>query len=177
MRHLIVLIIESIVSISCYSQNRIIFKEKQSDVFVIDNRDDFNLSENDYNKLTIKEGQHLVFFQEWRGYGGGNFNKEYTFYKGNDTMVVKCFCGQAYNAYIKNFTFKRGTFELKNNSKGIKIIKGSDIASNSTLQKVVIKNVKLRSTKSEFVDLEFKDILFEIIDLSDTTNFNLEVLK
>ena len=175
MKHIFALSLLIVLINGCYSQKNLP-KEKQSDVFVLDNRDDFSLVEHYPNKLAIKDEKHLVFFQEWLGYGGGDIDKEYVFYKNKDTMVVRCNCGQAYNAYFKNFKFQKGKFNLKDDSKN-KIIKGRDISTSKNLQNIIIKNVNPWDGKGNFLNYKYQDIKFREIDLLDTINVHLKKVE
>ncbi|MET3047018.1 hypothetical protein [Flavobacterium covae] len=121
-----------------------------------------------YNKQRI-----LVISQNWSGYGSHYLEKKYSFIREKDTMNIKCKCGQERNYYFKNFTFKKGYYELSFTYSKDKIF-GSEIKTTKEIQNTLFKNSYVSDENPTQKDKYFKDLKFIEIDLKDTTNVKLK---
>lgn len=147
----------------------------------------FEVSKNDikllYRELYSKNN-FIIGSQEWiELIGRSYFNRRYFLIQNEDTMNIKCYCGQEWNLYFKNLDFKKGNYELTftypNLVYSVNFISGSEINTPKEIQNILFKNAYpwWEYGNRDFRDMYFKDLKFIKIDLSDTANVKLEKVE
>jgi hypothetical protein len=174
MKNFVLYIVIGLITTSCKSQQRIIDLESK-DIIIFNFKDDtVGFSNNKYNESIIINC-NVVITQNWSGYGSHYFKKEYNIVKQQDTMNIKCFCGQERNYYFKNIEFKKGIYELEFKISDYNI-NGTQIIAQKEQQNILFKNAYPwgESGDRDFRDTYFKDLRFIEIDLADTVNVKLK---
>ncbi|MDN3674489.1 hypothetical protein QWY99_15720 [Flavobacterium branchiarum] len=178
---------------SCKAQKRII-ETKSKDVILFNiEKSFFSILNNKYNQKVYGGNDFLIFTQNWSALGYNYFNKEYSFTQAQDTMNIKCNCGQERNYFFKNLEFKKGNYELRidfpqryNDSEKkyepqIKYILGKQIRVPKEVQQILFQNFYIRwndvDNPIKSKDLYFKDLYFIEIDLKDSTSVKLKKIE
>ncbi|MDN3674487.1 hypothetical protein QWY99_15710 [Flavobacterium branchiarum] len=183
----------TLILFSCKAQKRIIeTKSKDVILFNIENSF-FSILNNKYNQNVYSGNDFLIFTQNWTALGYNYFNKEYLLIRAEDTMNIKCNCGQERNFFFKNLEFQKGNFELiidysdryNNSTKKYenreKYILGKQIRVLKEVQQILFQNTYSRwydiDNPIKSKDLYFKDLKFVEIDLKDSTSVKLKKIE
>jgi hypothetical protein len=132
---------------------------------------------NDANFLIISKIKAIY------NYDPHYYKKQLSFIKEKDTMNIYCLCGQGSNYYLKDLQFKKGDYFLSFNYERIKEVKGSQLNSSTKLQNILFEDYKKISSASNprqdviRDDVYFRNLIFKIIDFSNTTSVKLESIK
>jgi len=116
-------------------------------------------------------------------YDSHYIKKQLSFIKEKDTMNIHCLCGQGSNYYLKDLQFKKGDYFLSFDYERVKEVKGSQLNASTKLQNILFegyKNISSTSTPRQDVireDVYFRNLIFKIIDFSNTTSVKLEPMK
>lgn len=110
----------------------------------------------------------------------------YRFFKGGDTMIIKCECGQSRNYLFSNLAFRKGAYELRPirtfqelEPALQKARKAKAFLKDKTLLATQFEDTYLPNAPSDkrFQTLPLREISFVPFDLTDTTHVLLRPLQ
>lgn len=119
---------------------------------------------------------HFFIFSDIRKLPGSELHKNFSFYKGVDTMIISVKCGHDINFFIKDMPFEKGIYNINILDYNFKLLKGDAIITNKYLKEILFINsyyFNYDRKRSSFKNLFWKDLEFYKIDLKDTSNVEL----
>lgn len=175
MRKVFVCLFVCLFSQSCQSQKHI-FDIKNYDIMLFKLNNDEVLFAKKYTEALVTKNNFYLTTSRWKLLGGPYGSYYILLNSKNDTMNLKCYCGQEENLFLKNLPFKKGNYELsfkRSNEKKL----GKEIKMPKEVQNILFKNAYVSPKKPVYQDVYFRDMEFYEIDLKDTTNVKLERIE